>query len=599
MFAKFTQALLVALLFTMASSVMAKDLEAKFDTTKEADLIVLQPLQDASAYTLKVQGADTFFTQEFNGDQSILIELNDPNGAPLKDGLYTYEIVTTPLLSQLDRADAKTMSSQERFRMGQDIVRTSPFNGTFRISNGEIVLDQEEPTFARFGKDEPVDDSDTGRDQVIIDDLIVNGGSACIGMDCVNGESFGFDTLRLKENNLRIHFQDTSNSASFPTNDWRIVANDSSNGGSNYLAIEDSNAGRQPFRVEAGAPASSLYVEDGGRIGIGTATPVVELHVVNGDSPTLRLEQDGSSGFTPQTWDVAGNETNFFVRDATNGSPLPFRIRPSAPDASIFIDTDGDVGLGDSSPDAALDINAGDLLVNNGGATLQGDAPVLFIDDTSASSDNTTQVMELRSQSPVQFQMSITNANLRAWAFKVGYNDFSIKENTTNGQASLLQILEGGGLRLRGNTAGDSPTATDLFEVQSDGTGRLNGALITTSDVTAKENLGMVDPMSILAKVNELPIARWQYLKDECATDHIGPMSQDFHELFGLGRDDKGIANIDTAGVALASIQALSQQVESKDAEIAALKAESAELKAKSDALEARLAALEKALLNK
>ena len=53
-------------------------------------------------------------------------------------------------------------------------------------------------------------------DQVILDDLIVDG-SACIGFDCVNGESFGFDTLRLKENNLRIKFQDTSSSASFPS----------------------------------------------------------------------------------------------------------------------------------------------------------------------------------------------------------------------------------------------------------------------------------------------------------------------------------------------------------------------------------------------
>ncbi len=34
-------------------------------------------------------------------------------------------------------------------------------------------------------------------DQVILDDLIVDG-SACIGFDCVNGESFGFDTIRIK-----------------------------------------------------------------------------------------------------------------------------------------------------------------------------------------------------------------------------------------------------------------------------------------------------------------------------------------------------------------------------------------------------------------
>jgi len=39
-------------------------------------------------------------------------------------------------------------------------------------------------------------------DQVIADDLIVQG-STCVGLDCVNNESFGFDTLRLKENNTR------------------------------------------------------------------------------------------------------------------------------------------------------------------------------------------------------------------------------------------------------------------------------------------------------------------------------------------------------------------------------------------------------------
>ena len=59
-------------------------------------------------------------------------------------------------------------------------------------------------------------------DQVFADDLIVQG-SACIGIDCANGESFGFDTIRLKENNLRIKAQDTSTSASFPTVDWQLL----------------------------------------------------------------------------------------------------------------------------------------------------------------------------------------------------------------------------------------------------------------------------------------------------------------------------------------------------------------------------------------
>jgi hypothetical protein len=186
-------------------------------------------------------------------------------------------------------------------------------------------------------------------DQVILDDLIVDG-STCVGFDCVNGESFGFDTIRLKENNLRIHFDDTSSSASFPKNDWRIRINDTTNGGSSYFAVEDSTAARTPFRIDAGAGNNALYVDSQGDVGFGTSTPVVELHSSDGDTPTLRLEQNGTSGWSPQTWDLAGNETNFFIRDVTNGSKLPFRIRPGAPTSSIDIAGSGNIGIGTASP---------------------------------------------------------------------------------------------------------------------------------------------------------------------------------------------------------------------------------------------------------
>ncbi len=193
-------------------------------------------------------------------------------------------------------------------------------------------------------------------DIVHLDDVIVSL-SLCVGQDCVNGESFGFDTIRLKENNLRIRAVDTSNSASFPSRDWQITFNDSANGGANKFSIDDIDGGRTPFTLEAGAPSHSLYVDDAGRVGLGTNNPVVELHIPDGDTPTLRLEQNGSSGFTPQTWDVAGNETNFFVRDATNGSKLPFKIRPSAPTNSIYVNTDGNIGFGTASPTQPLHIS--------------------------------------------------------------------------------------------------------------------------------------------------------------------------------------------------------------------------------------------------
>src|SRR5882757_6588638 len=90
-------------------------------------------------------------------------------------------------------------------------------------------------------------------DNVIPDDLIVQG-SACIGLDCVNNESFGFDTLRLKENNTRIVFFDTSSLAGFPNNHWQLTANDSANGGLNKFSIENTTAVTVPFTIVGAAP---------------------------------------------------------------------------------------------------------------------------------------------------------------------------------------------------------------------------------------------------------------------------------------------------------------------------------------------------------
>ena len=227
-------------------------------------------------------------------------------------------------------------------------------------------------------------------DQVFNDDVIITQ-SLCVGNDCVNGESFGFDTIRLKENNLRINFTDTSNSASFPTTDWEIEINSSSNGGGSYFRVDDITNSRSPFSIEAASPTNSLYVEDGGRIGFGTSTPVVNLHVVEGNTPTLRLEQDGSQGFTAQTWDVAGNETNFFVRDTTNGSRLPFKIKPSAPTNALFIDSDGDIGLGTQNPNA-LNANNDLVIQSNGPARIALVNTQATNQDWTINSNNTLRI---------------------------------------------------------------------------------------------------------------------------------------------------------------------------------------------------------------
>lgn len=208
-------------------------------------------------------------------------------------------------------------------------------------------------------------------DEVIRDDLIVQG-SKCVGVDCVNGEVFNFNTLKLKENNLRIRFQDTSGSASFPSNDWQITINDSSNGGQNKFSIEDIDAGSIPFTIEAGAASHGLYLNSQGSLGIGTSSPASLLHLKSGDSPALRFDQDVSGGFEAQTWSIGGNEASLYVADETTGS-TPFQIRAGAPTNSLFVASDGDVGIDTSTPDGIFDIaspanqNAHAFLVSSNG----------------------------------------------------------------------------------------------------------------------------------------------------------------------------------------------------------------------------------------
>lgn len=85
-------------------------------------------------------------------------------------------------------------------------------------------------------------------DQVINDDLSVNG-LACVGFNCVDGETFGLDTLRLKENNVAIHFDDTSTTAGDPANDWRIQINDVDSGSNNFFAVVDATSGTTLMRL--------------------------------------------------------------------------------------------------------------------------------------------------------------------------------------------------------------------------------------------------------------------------------------------------------------------------------------------------------------
>jgi len=88
------------------------------------------------------------------------------------------------------------------------------------------------------------------------------------------------------------------------------------------------------------------------------------------------------------------------------------------------------------------------------------------------------------------------------------------------------------------------------------------------SDEALKTNLTQPEQQKILDKVIGLDIYNWNYLSDDPSVQHIGPMAQDFFQAFEVGDDDTHIYAIDADGVALASIQALHEQIQTLESRL-------------------------------
>ncbi|HEY6188047.1 MAG TPA: hypothetical protein VIW80_10235 [Pyrinomonadaceae bacterium] len=411
---KSLSALVLSILLTLclSSTALSSSDDSIAAVVIDSTMVTWMPHVEYSSLVLTVSTpSGEVVRREFERGVNPSFSLVDQNGGRLPDGHYTYELRLIPLISAQARAALSASRengnsesvTRELQQEGQLPTREVVQTGAFLVAQGAIVPGASSEAASPKSKASQIMAGQTItptagpvlNDQVTPDDLIVQG-SACVGLDCVNDESFGFDTLRLKENNTRLTFMDTSTSTGYPTRDWRLRANDSASGGRSAFFIDDlgdDHAGGSeavsstPFTLMAGAPTDSIYLDSTGRLGLRTSTPGLDIHLTTGNTPALRLEQTSSGGFTAQTWDIGANEANFFVRDLTGGSRLPFRIRPGAPTSSIDISAGGNVGVGTASPAFKLDV-AGTV---NATAFYLNGAP--FTSALSASGTTTTNKM--------------------------------------------------------------------------------------------------------------------------------------------------------------------------------------------------------------
>jgi hypothetical protein len=276
------------------------------------------------------------------------------DGKSLPDGSYTWELRLAPktdpaILRQV--AAARRQGREEAVlaelrSAGKLPARPPVQSGHFQVQGGALL-----------GGGEPEPRNATNK-TTVADDLIVQGGNACIGVDCASDESFLDENLRLKDNVVQLHFWDTSTLTGYPSSDWQIDINDIESGGVNRFSIRDLSYGETPFTIRGGAPANSIYVHPLGRVGFGTSTPYGTLHVADPYGPILALEKMPVIDNLHQTWLVTNSPIGFTVEDYTHGT-MPVLIEPEAPDFSLKINPNGWVGLGTNTPGGQLHIFGG------------------------------------------------------------------------------------------------------------------------------------------------------------------------------------------------------------------------------------------------
>ncbi len=543
--------------------------------------------------TLTVSAPDgQVFRREFRRGETPEFTLTDKEGNRLADGEYTYELRLTPEISsdvRKELAAARSKGGDDDDAASRDMRRRGLLpsqalvqSGAFTILRGSAVVEgavendgrqasnkkatppREQSSAPRPARREAYTQGDVafiparaygdyairlpakmaGRaaffDQVIPDDLIVQG-SLCVGFDCVNNESFGFDTIRLKENNTRIKFEDTS-VGTFPTNDWQLTANDSASGGASKFSIEDITGARVPFTITAGAATNSIFVDSIGRVGLRTSTPVLDIHTNTSNTPAIRLEQNNSGGFTAQTWDIGSNEANFFVRDVTSGSTLPFRIRPGAPTSSLDISSDGYVVIGTSSPDADLEVDAG------------AGTGTIFISGGSGGGANVSQLT---------FNRIGTGELGRVEVLRSGANDQSIMAFYT--KATGVALAERMRIDNTGRVGIGTTAPTDTLSVNGTASKPGGGSWAVFSDKRLKTIKGQFN--SGLSAVMQLQPLRYEYKRNNALDinsegEHVGFEAQAVREIIpeAVTRNEKGYLLVNNDPIIWTMLNAIKEQ---------------------------------------
>lgn len=116
-----------------------------------------------------------------------------------------------------------------------------------------------------------------------------------------------------------------------------------------------------------------------------------------------------------------------------------------------------------------------------------------------------------------------------------------------------------------------------------------SGGWSNVSDKHKKTTLRPVYLSAILKQLDRLSVSKWSY-KSSGSVTHMGPTSQDFYSVFGLGATETKINSVDADGVILAGIKGVYTEFETLESQLESVSADLKQKKMKLKRLRERMA---------